>query len=212
MFDGVIKTFDTFKKEVEDAPNPGSRGRQGATRNTAPAPAQAVQLVERTPSVFQQGISLLEMASAPLATAGIVLVFVVLILLDRLDLRDRLVRLWGGSLHRSTDAMDEAGQRISKYLTMQLVVNFSYGVPMALGLWFIGVPGAMLGAVRGGDAFRSVLGPMISAVFDRAGLRGRSRLEHGAVDHRSHHRARDAEHNVIEPWLYGASTDSRPCR
>ena len=37
----------------------------------------------------------------------------VLVLLDRVDLRDRLLRLWGGSLHRSTDAMDEAGQRIA---------------------------------------------------------------------------------------------------
>ncbi|MDM0079806.1 AI-2E family transporter [Variovorax sp. J31P179] len=211
MFDGVIKTFDTFKKEVEDAPQapaPARAGARGATGNTAPAPAQAVQLVEKTPSSFQQGISLLEMASAPLATAGIVLVFVVLILLDRLDLRDRLVRLWGGSLHRSTDAMDEAGQRISKYLTMQLVVNFSYGVPMALGLWFIGVPGAMLwGAVAAVMRFVPYVGPMISAVFPIALAFA---VDPGwsmvlwtigliiALEMLSN--------NVIEPWLYGAST------
>jgi predicted PurR-regulated permease PerM len=60
-------------------------------------------------------------------------VFVVLVLLDRVDLRDRLLRLWSGSLHRSTDAMNEAGARISRYLTMQLVVNLSYGLPMAAG-------------------------------------------------------------------------------
>ena len=61
------------------------------------------------------------------------LVFLFLALLDRQDLRDRLLRLLGGNLHRTTDAMDEAATRISSYLTMQLVVNASYGVPMAVG-------------------------------------------------------------------------------
>ncbi|MDM0022503.1 AI-2E family transporter [Variovorax saccharolyticus] len=212
MFDGVIKTFDTFKKEVEQTPQvavprAGARGAAGSGASE-PAPAQAVQLVEKAPSSFQQGISLLEVASAPLATAGIVLVFVVLILLDRLDLRDRLVRLWGGSLHRSTDAMDEAGQRISKYLTMQLVVNFSYGVPMALGLWGIGVPGAILwGAVAAVMRFVPYVGPMISAVFP---IVLAFAVDPGwsmvlwtvgliiALEMLSN--------NVIEPWLYGAST------
>ena len=70
-------------------------------------------------------------------------------------------RLLGGSLHRSTDAMDEAGRRISKYLTMQLVVNLTYGIPMAAGLWFIGVPGALLWGVYQGT--QAVLAGQISA-------------------------------------------------
>lgn len=221
MFDGVVKTFDTFKNEVDQtstdttpAGNASGTGTAAAASNKAPKggftppPPQRVQLAERPPSSFQQALNWLEAGSGPLANAGIVLVFVVLILLDRLDLRDRLLRLWGGSLHRSTDAMDEAGQRISKYLTMQLIVNLSYGVPMAVGLWFIGVPGAILwGAVAAVLRFVPYIGPMISAVFPLALAFA---VDPGwsmvlwtlglivALEMLSN--------NVIEPWLYGAST------
>jgi len=198
MFDGALKTIDTVKKEVE----------QESPAAKAPAPPQRVVVAERTPSPMQQALNGLEKASGPLATAGIVLVFVVLILLDRLDLRDRLLRLWGGSLHRSTDAMDEAGRRISRYLRMQLVVNVTYGLPMAVGLWFIGVPGALLwGAVAAVMRFVPYVGPMISAVFPLAlafavdpgwsmvlwalGLIVLLEL---------------ISNNIVEPWLYGAST------
>jgi predicted PurR-regulated permease PerM len=219
MFDGVVKTFDTFKNEVDQTSpeaTPAGTG-AGAVATTASRAAKAnaafqapqrVQLAERPRSSFQQALTWLEAGSGPLANAGIVLVFVVLILLDRLDLRDRLLRLWGGSLHRSTDAMDEAGQRISKYLTMQLVVNLSYGVPMAIGLWFIGVPGAILwGAVAAVMRFVPYIGPMISAVFP---LSLAFAVDPGwsmvlwtlgliaALEMLSN--------NVIEPWLYGAST------
>ncbi len=206
MFDGVLKTFDTFKSEVDKAPP--TAGEAAPKGSAAAPPPQRVQLEDRAPSPFQQAIGWLEAGSGPLAKAGIVLVFVVLILLDTLDLRDRLLRLWGGTLHRSTDAMDEAGRRIGKYLTMQLVVNLSYGVPMALGLWFIGVPGAILwGAVAAVMRFVPYVGPMISAVFPVAlafavdpgwsmvlwtvGLIVALEM---------------VVNNVIEPWLYGAST------
>ena len=167
-----------------------------------------MQIADKPPSAFQQAVAWIDAGSGPLANAGIVLVFVVLILLDRLDLRDRLLRLWGGSLHRSTDAMDEAGMRISKYLTMQLVVNVTYGIPMAAGLWFIGVPGALLwGAVAALMRFVPYVGPMISAVFPLALA--------FAVDPGWSMvlwtlalivLLEMLSNNVVEPWLYGAST------
>src|SRR5205823_8072263 len=53
----------------------------------------------------------------PLATAGIVLIFVVFMLMAREDLRDRVIRLIGqGRINVTTQAMDEAGQRVSRYL------------------------------------------------------------------------------------------------
>ncbi len=206
MFDGVVKTFDTLKAEVEQT-SPTLAAPSTSTARAAPAP-QRVEVIQRPPSAFQQAMAWLDASSGTLANAGIVLVFVVLTLLDRLDLRDRLLRLWGGSLHRSTDAMDEAGQRISKYLTMQLVVNLTYGVPMAVGLWFIGVPGAILwGAVAAVMRFVPYIGPMVSAVFP-LGLA--FAVDPGwnmvlwtlalivALELLSN--------NVVEPWLYGAST------
>ncbi|MDP9901328.1 AI-2E family transporter [Variovorax ginsengisoli] len=206
MFDGVVKTFDAVKNEVDRSTVPIGHGT--GRRNDAPAPVQKVEITERGPSAFQQAAAWLQAGAGPLATAGIVLVFVVLVLLDRLDLRDRLLRLWGGNLHRSTDAMDEAGARISKYLTMQFVVNLSYGVPMAAGLWFIGVPGSILwGALAAVMRFVPYLGPMISAVFPLALAFA---VDPGwsmvlwtlaliaALEMLSN--------NVVEPWLYGAST------
>lgn len=158
IFDGAVRTLDAVKREMD---KPAERA--------AAAPVQRVQVEPRPPSPIAQAMHWAEIGMAPLATAGIVLVFVVLVLLDRVDLRDRLLRLWGGSLHRSTDAMDEAGRRISRYLTMQLAVNVTYGLPMALGLWLIGVPGAVLwGAVAALMRFVPYVGPMIAALFPLA--------------------------------------------
>lgn len=68
---------------------------------------------------------------SPLATAGIVFLFVILILVNRKDLHDRFLKLFGGNLNIGTDALDEAANRIGTYLRMQLMVNVTYGIPMA---------------------------------------------------------------------------------
>jgi predicted PurR-regulated permease PerM len=86
----------------------------------------------------------------PLAFAGVMLLFVVMILLKREDLRDRLLRLGGArDLHRSTAAMNEAAERLSNYLLMQLAVGVCYGVPVGIGLALIGIPNAPLWGVLG---------------------------------------------------------------
>jgi len=201
MFDGAMKTIDTVKHEVEKASPP-------AKKSEGPPPPQRVQVEPRQPTPFEQAARVIEAGSGPLVNLGIVLVFVVLILLDRLDLRDRLVRLLGGSLHRSTDAMDEASRRISRYLTMQLVVNLTYGVPMAAGLWLIGVPGAILwGAVAAVMRFVPYLGPVISAAFpitlavavDPGWSMVLWTISLIVV-------LELVSNNIIEPWLYGHST------
>jgi predicted PurR-regulated permease PerM/acyl-coenzyme A thioesterase PaaI-like protein len=77
----------------------------------------------------------------PLATAGIVLLFVVFILLQREDLRDRLIRLFGGSdLQRATSTMSDAATRLSRYFLSQVLINSAYGVFIGLALWAIGMP------------------------------------------------------------------------
>ena len=211
MFDGVAETLETFRREINvnnNASQPTAGPGQAGAASGAALPPRHV-LIEETPlSPIEQATRLIKLGSGPLATTGIVLVFVVLILLDRLDLRDRMLRLWGGSLQRSTDAMDEAGARISRYLIMQLVVNASFGLPLAIGLWIIGVPGAWLwGTTATVARFVPYVGPMLSAVFPLAlafavdpgwhmvlwtlGLIGVLQLI-GSY--------------LIAPWLYGAST------
>ncbi|WP_422688603.1 AI-2E family transporter [Comamonas endophytica] len=197
VWDGARKTYDAVEKEIV-----GPSGRQ---------PAPRVQRVEIQPTELKplaQFTAWLDRVSEPVLMAGIVLLFVVLILLDRDDLRDRLIRLMGGNLHLATNALDEASQRIGRYLRMQFIVNASYGVPMAVGLWFIGVPGAILwGVVAAIMRFVPYVGPMISALFPLAlafavdpgwnmflwtlGLILLLEL---------------ISNNVIEPWLYGTST------
>ena len=62
-------------------------------------------------------------------------------LMQKEDLRDRFIRVFGSSdLHRTTRAMDDAGKRLSKYFLSQLAVNTSFGIVIGLGLWAIGVP------------------------------------------------------------------------
>ena len=145
----------------------------------------------------------------PLAMSGLVIVFVVMILLEREDLRDRLIRLAGRrDLHRTTVAMDDAAHRISRYLLRQLVVNGCCGLPIGLGLALIGIPNAALwGIFAVLLRFLPYLGIVIAACFPIALAvavdPGWMQLiwvillfvviELGVT-------------NLLEPWVYAAST------
>lgn len=77
----------------------------------------------------------------PLVTAGIILLFVVFILLEREDLRDRIIRLFGGTdLQRATSTMSEAATRLSGYFLRQVLVNAAYGTFIGIALWAVGMP------------------------------------------------------------------------
>ena len=104
---------------------------------------------------------------APIATAGLVVVLVIFMLLQREDLRDRVLRLVGGrEVARATEAMDDAAKRISRYLLMQLIINVLYGIPVGIGLYFIGVPNPILwGCLATVLRFIPYLGPVIGALF-----------------------------------------------
>lgn len=81
----------------------------------------------------------------PIATSGIVLVVAIFILIQRGDLRDRMIRLVGSNdLHRTTTAMDEAARRLSRYFVAQLSMNAGVGIVIAIGLVVMGLPGALL--------------------------------------------------------------------
>jgi predicted PurR-regulated permease PerM len=144
----------------------------------------------------------------PIGTAGLVIVFVVFMLLEREDLRNRLIRLVGGDLSLTTEAMDEAARRVSRYLVMQLLVNLTYGVPIGVGLYLIGVPNALLwGVLATVLRFVPYIGPFIAALFPIAlsiavdpgwGMLFSTIGLFLVVELVSN--------NVVEPWLYGSST------
>ena len=80
-----------------------------------------------------------------LATAGLVVVLVVFMLIQREELRNRLIQLIGqGRLIHTTRAFEEAARSLSRFLLMQFVVNAGFGLVLGLGLFFLGMPYPLL--------------------------------------------------------------------
>ena len=106
----------------------------------------------------------------PLSTTAIVLIVSIFILLQREDLRDRMIRLFGASdLHRTTIAMNDAARRLSRYLLSQLAVNVAFGVIIATGLAFIGIPSPVMWGVLGALLrFVPYIGAPLSALMPLA--------------------------------------------
>ncbi len=100
-----------------------------------------VEIRQPPPTGFALYRSIAGTILPPLVTAGIVLLFVVFILLQREDLRDRLIRLFGASdLQRASATMNDAATRLSRYFLRQVLINAAYGVFITLALWAIGMP------------------------------------------------------------------------
>jgi predicted PurR-regulated permease PerM len=106
----------------------------------------------------------------PLAAAGLVIVLVIFMLIQREDLRNRLIRLVGyGRLTVTTRALEEAGQRISRYLLMQTIINSSFGLAVGFALYLIGVPYAVLwGFLAAVLRFIPYVGPFAAAIMPSA--------------------------------------------
>ena len=194
------------------------RERAGGTAANGPAvPAPGIQQQKPVPVEVRQSDPtplqlILEVAAPllqPLATAGIVVVFVIFFLLQRQDLRDRFIRLAGArDLRRTTRALDDAARRLSRYLLIQTGINASLGVLVGAGLWFIGVPNPVLwGILTMLLRFVPYIGPVIAAAFPAAlavavdpgwsmlfWVVGLFVVAEGVTG------------QVIEPWLYGQST------
>ena len=112
------------------------------------------------------GFSWLGPIVGPVGTAGLVLALVIFMLLERRDLRDRLIGLFGyGQLTVTTKAFDEAGTRVSRQLLMQSLVNLVYGIAAGIGLYVLDVPYPLVWAVLGAALrFIPYVGPVIGAV------------------------------------------------
>jgi predicted PurR-regulated permease PerM len=100
-----------------------------------------------------------------LGFVGLVLAMVIFMLIERRELRDRLIGLFGhGQLIITTKAFDEAGTRVSRQLLMQSLVNLAYGVVAGTGLYFLGVPYPLVWAALGaGLRFIPYVGPVLGA-------------------------------------------------
>ena len=126
-----------------------------------------VEVKQPDPGALNTLVAIISPLVSPLTTTGIVVIFVIFILLQRQDLRNRFVRLAGSAdIQRTTAALDEAGERLSKLFLTQIAFNAAFGVAIGLGLQLIGVPSAPLwGLIAMILRFVPYIGALISAVF-----------------------------------------------
>ena len=165
IFSGASKALRTFGAQLTRAT------KNAEPQAAAPAPNAVnpipVEVHQPPPGSLDILMSVAAPVLEPLATAGIVLVFVIFILLQREDLRDRLIRLAGSrDLQRTTAAIDDAAHRLSRYLLAQTTINASFGLIVGVGLTIIGVPGALLwGILAMLMRFVPYIGPFVAALF-----------------------------------------------
>jgi predicted PurR-regulated permease PerM len=188
----VQKTVEDVVREIQKTDKPGVTGQKPIAVALEPP-----SILAHLPSIFQA-----------LASSVVVMVLMIFMLLERRELRDRVILLIGyRRVTATTRALDEAGARISRYLLMQSILNGSFGVAVGLGLFLIGVPyavtcGTLAAALRFipyvGTYSAALLPLALSlAVFpgwlEPALVVGLFLLEQLVTN------------MVIEPWLYGQS-------
>lgn len=182
QMDGLVEDLPGYRRnirsKIEDVRGAGKGGTVEKLQETiegiqtdlgAPAaPARAASrpvVVTSEESRWYAGFAWLGPLVGPLGTAGLVLVLVVFMLLERRDLRDRLIVLFGlGRLAVTTKAFDEAGSRVSRQLLMQSLVNLLFGIAAGVGLYALGVPYPfLLAASAAALRFIPYIGPVLGA-------------------------------------------------
>jgi len=140
-----------------------------------PVPAQdarpiPVEVRQPPPTALESIAALISPLLHPLMTSGIVIIFVIFTLLQREDLRNRLIKLAGShDLQKTTVALNDAAQRLSRLFLSQLALNSAFGLVIGTGLWFIGIPSAVLwGILAGILRFVPYIGVFIAIVFPLA--------------------------------------------
>ena len=195
---------------VEPPKTPAPRGAKPV--DAAPKP-MAVEVHQPDPTPFEVLERVALPIVSPLGSLGIMLVVAVFILMQMEDLRDRMIRLFGsGDLHRTTAAMDDAAERLSRYFLTQLALNASFGVVVAVGLFFIGVPSpALFGIIAAlfrfvpyvGAVGAALLPILVAAAVDPGWTMAVETLGMFAV-------VEGITGQVLEPLAYGHSTGLSP--
>ena len=158
--------------EIHEAaePIPGSAGELERPVPTRPPGVVVLQSQEATPQPLQLVRKLLSSVWVPLQATGIVLLVLIFALLERESLRDRFIRIAGASDIRSTTlALNDAGERLSRYFVSQFAVNLVFAVAIGVSLGILRVPqAALLGSLAGVMRFVPYVGVGIAALFTTA--------------------------------------------
>lgn len=134
---GVTQTTQKLSEQIQKAEN--------AAEGTTGEKPYAVRLISSPPTALELFGEMFGAALEAIASAGIVIILVLFFLARREDLRDRFIRLVGQEqVTGTTQALQDAAGRVSRYLLMQLIVNVMFGLAVTIGLYWIGIPNAIL--------------------------------------------------------------------
>jgi predicted PurR-regulated permease PerM len=176
---GTAATSGTLERAADVLQDLGKELNKPKEPATAPVPPPTpgqetrpipVEVRPPPPTALESIAALISPLLRPLTTTGIVAIFVIFILLQREDLRNRFIKLAGAhDLQKTTAALDDAATRLSRLFLTQLALNTAFGVVIGTGLWVIGVPSAVLwGILAAVLRFVPYVGAVISAVFPLA--------------------------------------------
>jgi predicted PurR-regulated permease PerM len=143
---GELINIEKFRRSIKEIEKGSSNvdARDDPAAVTAEGNEQVVVVKPRDGKGLTEIPLTLGNALERLAAAGMVIVLVVFMLIQREDILNRLIRLIGhGHLATTTKALEEGARRISRFLIMQSLVNGTFGLGVGLGLFIIGVPYAL---------------------------------------------------------------------
>lgn len=197
-----IDRFEDTARRMRDMATPAAKDR----------PRQ-VEIVDGDSELVSFAAGWAGSVASLVATAGIVVVLLIFLLIERDDLRDRVLRVAGrGDLRLTGSALREASERVARYLRALALLNCGHGIAVGAGLALIGLPGALLfGLLAALLRFIPYAGPLIAAcaplalsvaVFNDWTMVLWVGLFLGGLELVSN--------NFLEPWLFGTSVGLSP--
>ena len=204
------RATDALEKLGEELDREPQRKTPPGSSTSEPIPVEIHHPPPRALEYYQKVVTPL---LGPTAQTGLILILVIFILLQREDLRDRLIRVFGGEdFERTTAAISDAAGRLSRFFLTLTGMNIVYGAIIAAVLWLLGIPGPILwGILAGLMRFVPYIGSIIAAVFPV--------LLAAAVDPGwslvlvtllVYVIGEFTMGQVMEPWLLGSSTGLTP--
>lgn len=202
IFSRITGVFESIKDELfgkEDEMD-------GMQQRSSP-----LQVIEKTNDLnfFNSFTFFFGSALSTIFTLGLVLLLSTVMLLNYENLRSRIIRLIGQQqIGTTTRVMDDASQRVSHYLFMQLIINIIYGVLIAVGLFYLDLPNVVLwGAMAGVLRFIPYVGPVLGAIMPVAlSLVVSASWSTPLLTISFFVFIELIFSNIVEPWYYGAGT------
>jgi predicted PurR-regulated permease PerM len=214
LFSGVLERASGTLRDLQ--------GELNRTEKSSPSAAVAqpdsskplaVEIHQPEPRGLEALANLVRPLLSPLASSALVVLFLLFLLLQREDIRDRLLRLAGtADLQRSTAALDDAAGRLGRFFLIQTLLNSSFGIFIAVTLSLIGVPNAVLwGILAGLLRFVPFIGSLIAAFFPVAVAAGADPGWSMAVMTAALFMVSEpATGQIVEPLVYGQRTGLSP--